>query len=245
MGILFISDLHLSEERSDKLALFFEFMNGPARRGETLYILGDLFEVWLGDDDTLLPKPDVLNALKAYSDSGRSLFVMHGNRDFLMGTRFEELTGCTLLPDPCVIDLQGEKTLLMHGDLLCTGDTAYLAFRDQVRHPAWQARVLSKPLAERAALARQMRNQSLQASQQKQEEIMDVEQAAVEQRMREHQVQLLIHGHTHRPAVHEFLLDNHPAKRIVLGDWYTQESVLVCDGQGRRLMPVSEFIAQG
>jgi UDP-2,3-diacylglucosamine hydrolase len=245
VGILFISDLHLSEERPEKLALFFKFMNGPARRGEALYILGDLFEVWLGDDDTLPPKPEVLAALKAYSDSGRELFVTHGNRDFLMGPRFEELTGCTLLPDPHLIDLHGEKTLLMHGDLLCTGDTEYLAFRSQVRHPAWQAQVLSKSLAERAALARQMRNQSLQASQQKQEEIMDVEQATVEQFMRTHGVQHLIHGHTHRPAAHEFVLDNRPAKRIVLGDWYTQESVLVCDGQGQRLMPVSEFITQG
>lgn len=238
MTTLFISDLHLSPERPEKLALFFQFMQGPARQAETLYILGDLFEAWIGDDNTFPPNPEILAAIKAVSDSGVKIYVQHGNRDFLMGETFETLTGSTILPDPSVIDLYGEKTLIMHGDLLCTQDVDYLKFRAMVRNPAWLADFLSKSLEERIVIAQQMRAASKEAMQDKIPVIMDVEQSTVEQTLRDHNVTQLIHGHTHRPAIHEFELDGKPATRTVLGDWYQNENVLVCDAQSQHLTKI-------
>lgn len=232
MTTLFISDLHLSPERPEKLALFFQFMQGPARQAETLYILGDLFEAWIGDDNTFPPNPEILAAIKDVSDSGVKIYVQHGNRDFLMGETFETLTGSTILPDPSVIDLYGEKTLIMHGDLLCTQDVDYLKFRAMVRNPAWLADFLSKSLEERIAIAQQMRAASKEAMQDKIPVIMDVEQSTVEQTLRDHNVTQLIHGHTHRPAIHEFDLDGKTATRTVLGDWYQNENVLICEKEG-------------
>ncbi len=243
MATLFISDLHLSEERPDKLALFFEFLSGPARGSEALYILGDLFEVWLGDDDDTPPVPAILKSLADLREARVPLYIMRGNRDFLMGAAFEAKTGATLLPDASLVDLCGSKTLLLHGDTLCTKDVAYQAFRQMVRNPEWQAQALATPLAARRGMAKQLRRDSVIAMRGKTPLIMDVDQGAVESAMRQHGVYRLIHGHTHRPGVHRFMLDGSPAERIVLGDWYEQDSVLVCDEHGCRPWRVAEYIA--
>lgn len=195
-------------------------------------MLGDLFEAWLGDDD---PEPEyrrVIAALRALADAGTRLFFMHGNRDFLVGERFSTESGCTLLGDHAVVDLYGERVLLMHGDLLCTDDVEYQAFRKMVRDPAWQARMLALPVAQRKALAAQVKAQTKAAVMAKAEDIMDVNDDAVADTMRRHGVRTLLHGHTHRPAVHRFTLDGKPAMRIVLGDWYTQGSSVRWDPSG-------------
>ena len=227
MATLFISDLHLSPERPDKLALFYKLLNGPALDVDALYILGDLFEAWIGDDDTTSPHREIVEALARYAATGKPLYLMHGNRDFLMGPEFEARSGGRLLPDPSLIDLYGEKTLLMHGDTLCTQDTDYQAFRKQVRDPRWIAGFLQKPLVERAAIASNLREGSRAATRQKEAEIMDVEPAAVSQTMIDHGVRQLIHGHTHRPAIHRFEMQGQSARRIVLGDWYGDDYVLL------------------
>lgn len=235
MATLFISDLHLSGERPQITDVFLGFLHGPAREAEALYILGDLFEAWIGDDAVLPEQRPVLEALLALSETGVPIFVMHGNRDFLLGPQFETMSGCRLLTDPTLIDLYGTPTLLMHGDTLCTDDLAYQKFRTMVRDPQWQSALLAKTPEERIALARQYREMSTTETAQKANDIMDVNQSAVEQTMREHNADQLIHGHTHRPAVHDFVLDGHPVRRIVLGDWYEQGSVLTCTQQDCRL----------
>jgi UDP-2,3-diacylglucosamine hydrolase len=233
--ILFISDLHLSDERPEITAKFSRFLRGDAAQARALYILGDLFEVWLGDDAVLPGYRPVLEDMRTLTDSGVPMYVMHGNRDFLLGDDFARQTGCRLLPDPTVIDLNGERTLLMHGDTLCTDDTEYQRFRVQVRDPATQRQFLDLPIAERIAVAKHYRQESRERSRDKSEEIMDVNQEAVRDAMRQHGVYRLIHGHTHRPAVHDFKLDHHAARRIVLGDWYQQASILKCAVEGCRL----------
>ena len=235
MTTLFISDLHLTGERPRIIELFLRFLRDEAAEAEALYILGDLFEVWLGDDALFPDIKPVMEALATLTGSGVPVHVMAGNRDFLMGAGFEAMSGCSLLPDPTVIDLYGTPTLLMHGDTLCTDDVDYQRFRAQVRDPRWQAAMLAKSVEERIAYARQARAESQAAMQGKSEEIMDVNAQAVEHALRESKVTQLIHGHTHRPGVHQWELDGHPATRIVLGDWYAQSSVLRCDAEGCRL----------
>ena len=235
MSLLFVSDLHLDAARPATTRAFLELLEGPARRAEALYILGDLFEAWVGDDDPGEPGTSVCAALKALSGSGVPVFLMRGNRDFLYGQRMAERCGATLLPDPCVVSLYGVPTLLMHGDLLCTDDTAYQAFRSQVRDPAWQANFLAQPLAARQAFAAQARAASQQHQKGVSEAIMDVAPAAVADLMARHGVTRLIHGHTHRPAMHSLEVAGRRAQRIVLGDWYDQGSVLRLDGDGLRL----------
>lgn len=232
---LFISDLHLSDERPAITALFLGFLREQAAGAEALYILGDLFEVWLGDDAVLPGYAPVVQGLKQLSATGVPVFVMHGNRDFLLGERFARDSGCTLLPDPAVIDLYGEPTLLMHGDTLCTDDVEYQQFRAQVRHPETQRQFLAMGLEQRLAVARQYRAESRERSRYKSETIMDVNQAAVEEALRRHAVRRLIHGHTHRPAVHRLAVDGREAQRLVMGDWYEQGSLLTCDRNGCRL----------
>lgn len=239
MATLFISDLHLSGERPAITRLFIEFLNSRARVAEALYILGDLFEVWLGDDMILPDYQDAIAAMHGLSQSGVPLYVMYGNRDFLMREHFCALSGCQLLDEETMIDLYSTPTLLMHGDTLCTDDVPYQQFRAMVRDPAWQAELLAKTPEERLELARQYREISKTETGNKASEIMDVNQQAVEQTLRRHQVRQLIHGHTHRPAIHEFELDGQPARRIVLGDWYEQGSVLECDENGCRLEGLS------
>ena len=226
MTTLFISDLHLSGERPDIIRLFKAFLQKEATHADALYILGDLFDAWLGDDAVLPDMIEVLEALADLTKSGIPVYVMAGNRDFLFGSQFETMTGCQLLPDPSVIDLYGTETLLMHGDTLCTDDIDYQIFRKQVRSPQWQQAVLAKSIEERISIAREARAESKARTKEKAEDIMDANPQAVADSFRKHGVTRLIHGHTHRPAVHETLVDNNPVTRIVLGDWYEKASVL-------------------
>ncbi|MBI5611723.1 MAG: UDP-2,3-diacylglucosamine diphosphatase [Gammaproteobacteria bacterium] len=229
MATLFIADLHLSAHRPKIIALFLDFLRHRAARAEALYILGDLFEYWIGDDAAEQPENrPVVQGLRALTASGVPVFVLHGNRDFLLGRTFESLTGCRLLADPARIALYGEDVLLMHGDSLCTDDVDYQKFRRMVRDPEWQRQLLGKSLEEREQIARNVRELSQAAMTDKPPEIMDVNQAAVENVIRQHGVRHLIHGHTHRPAQHEFPLDGGTVRRTVLGDWYEQGSVLRC-----------------
>jgi UDP-2,3-diacylglucosamine hydrolase len=230
---LFVSDLHLSPERPAINELFLRFLRDRAAGADALYVLGDLFEYWVGDDAAAHPayRP-VIAGLRALTDSGVPLYVMHGNRDFLLGHEFERMSGARLLPDPTCITLYGTRVLLTHGDLLCTDDTEYQRLRALVRNETWQKELLKKSVAEREAMARSLRDTSRQAMAGKKAEIMDVTPAAVDAVLREHGVRDMIHGHTHRPADHRFLLDGQPARRIVLGDWYEQGSVLTCDAAG-------------
>jgi UDP-2,3-diacylglucosamine hydrolase len=235
---LFISDLHLAPESPAVLNRFTSFLDGPADLGRRLYILGDLFETWLGDDDLPSPLPGaVAQALRKQADAGLEILLMHGNRDFLLGQIFCQASGARLLADPALVDLHGTPTLLMHGDSLCTDDLAYQQFRQQVRNPAWQQAILSRPLEERRLLAAQMRDQSTVAKGGKTMVVMDVNEGAVAQSFREHGCHQLIHGHTHRPAHHVHKVDGHECERWVLPDWYDESGgYLHCDSQGCRLL---------
>lgn len=239
MATLFVSDLHLDPARPVTTALFLDFLARQARQAEACYILGDLFEAWIGDDDDTELGRVVVNALRSLADSGVPVYFLHGNRDFLIGPRFASESGIQLLPETEVIDLYGEPVLLLHGDTLCTDDVDYQAFRAQVRNPVWQARLLEQPLAQRRALAGQLRETSRQAIQLKATDITDVNPAAVNQALRAHGVRRMIHGHTHRPAIHEWTLEKLPVRRAVLGDWYVQGSVLRCDEAGWCLEPLA------
>lgn len=235
MATLFISDLHLDDSRPEVTALFGRFVDGEARGADALYILGDLFEAWVGDDDPGEPGASVCAALRALVGSGVPVYLMRGNRDFLYGQGIAERSGARLLPDPCVVSLAGHPALLMHGDLLCSDDTAYQAFRRQVRDPAWQANFLAQPLAARQAFAAQARAASRQHQSGVSEAITDVNAGMVEATMAAYGVDRLIHGHTHRPAIHTLAMNGRSATRIVLGDWYEQGSVLRVNEDGLAL----------
>lgn len=232
MTTLFISDLHLSQDRPDITELFIGFLHSIAPGAKALYILGDLFEVWLGDD-MILPDYQVpIAALKRLSGQGTPVYVMYGNRDFLMQQDFEELSGASIIHEPHILDLYGTRTLLLHGDTLCTDDVEYQKFRTMVRDPQWQSAMLAKSPQERLAMAKKLREISKTETAQKANDIMDVNQHAVEAVMREQHVWQLIHGHTHRPAEYAFELDGKTARRIVLADWYTSGSYLSCNQNG-------------
>ena len=226
MSILFISDLHLDETRPHIVDLYTKLLSGDARAAAAMYILGDLFESWIGDDDDSALAARVAQATRALRESGVPVYFMHGNRDFLLGEDYATRAGMTLLPDPTLIKIAGERVLLMHGDTLCTDDIDYQKFRALVRDADWQRQFLAKPLAERRAFAAQARGESRQHTANARPEIMDVNPAAVAAAMRKHGVRRMIHGHTHRPATHRFDLHGRGAERIVLGDWYEQDSVL-------------------
>jgi UDP-2,3-diacylglucosamine hydrolase len=226
MTVLFISDLHLTAGDAETTRRFVDFIDGPARAARELYILGDLFEAWIGDDDDDPRIAPIIEALRKLTSAGASCAVMHGNRDFLLGERFCEVTGCRLLGDYERVTLFGQPVLLTHGDLLCTDDTRYLTLRAELRSREWQREFLGKPLAERRQIASDLRQLSATEIAVKSDTIMDVNQAAVERTMREFDVTLLLHGHTHRPAVHRFTLGGAPAARIVLGAWYEQASIV-------------------
>ncbi|MCK2147983.1 UDP-2,3-diacylglucosamine diphosphatase [Marinobacter alexandrii] len=221
MTTLFISDLHLEESRPDITDAFLGFLQEKAHGVEKLYILGDFFEAWIGDDERTPLQEQIAAALRAVSESGTEIFLMHGNRDFLIGHDFCDRAGATLLDDPTVVDLYGTATLLMHGDSLCTADVEYQKFRANMRNPQWQQMILQRPLADRQQMARQLREISMAKNQGKAETIMDVTPEEVVKDMEAHGVQRLIHGHTHRPAEHHLQANGQPAKRIVLGDWDT------------------------
>jgi UDP-2,3-diacylglucosamine hydrolase len=228
--ILFISDLHLSPDRPEITQAFLRFLQTTAADADALYILGDFFDAWIGDDDDTPEFAQVMTALRDYSNKGKSVYFMHGNRDFLLGTAFAERTGIQLLSDPSVITLGQTPTLLMHGDSLCTGDSDYMAFRNKVRSPEWQNPILAKPLAERKIMAAQLRAASQSMTSLKADDIMDVTPAEVVEVMAKHKVSRLIHGHTHRPGRHALSINNHAAERIVLGDWHHQAWYIIADG---------------
>ncbi|MES2407795.1 MAG: UDP-2,3-diacylglucosamine diphosphatase [Pseudomonadota bacterium] len=228
---LFISDIHLCESRPQISQLFFDFMETRATDAEALYILGDLFESWVGDDEETDLSRGVIHAIRRLTVRDVAVYLMHGNRDFLLAQAFADACGAQLLEDPTLLDLYGQDTLLMHGDTLCTDDTAYLAFRAQVRDPAWQAGFLAQPIAKRQAMAQQARIQSEQAKQEKTAEIMDVNNQAVIETLRKYGYPRLIHGHTHRPAHHQLTIDGRACERWVLQDWYDKAGYLCCDSQ--------------
>lgn len=230
---LFISDLHLCGVRPAITELFLDFLRYRARSADSLYVLGDLFEYWIGDEAVKHEEfRPIVRGLRELSDSGTPVFVMHGNRDFLIGQGFETATGARLLPDPVRIDLHGIPTLLMHGDTLCIDDIEYMNFRSKVRSHSWQRGFLGKSVKERNLIVHNYREISKNSTAAKKPEIMDVNQGAVDNIMRENRVYRLIHGHTHRPKEHVFKLDGQPACRMVLGDWYEQGSVLQVNARG-------------
>lgn len=235
----FISDLHLSPERPATLEVLGRFLEGRAARARRLYILGDLFDVWIGDDDDSPFNLEVGARLRSLRDRGTELYFMGGNRDFLVGRRFARATGCALLPDVQVIDLHGTPTLITHGDLLCTDDRAYQRFRRRVRNPLVIWLFLRKSLARRRAIAAYYRARGRRAVADKAPEIMDANPRAVEAYLRQWRVRQLIHGHTHRPACHHLTLDGQPATRWVLADWQERRGeALVCTPDGIRAEPL-------
>jgi UDP-2,3-diacylglucosamine hydrolase len=236
MAALFIADLHLDPSRPQITDLFERYLaSDEVRHADALYILGDLVEAWIGDDDDAELPMRIAAATRAVRDAGVPVYFMVGNRDFLLGQAFAARAGLTLLDDGTVHDIHGRRTLLMHGDVLCTDDLAYQAVRRQVRTPEWQAQILAMPLQARRAFAAKAREDSKAHTGNTMESIMDVNADAVAETMRKAGVTRLIHGHTHRPAVHDFQLDGAPAQRIVLGDWYEQGSVLRVDADGAEL----------
>lgn len=235
MTTLFIADLHLDETRPAITDLFERFLaSGEVRGADALYILGDLVEAWIGDDDDAPLPGRIAAATRGVADAGVPVYFMVGNRDFLLGEDFARRAGMQILPDGVVHDIAGEQTLLMHGDVLCTDDTAYQAVRAQVRTPEFRAQMMAMTLDQRRAFAAKARADSRAYTGKTDETIMDVNADAVARAMRDAGVRRLVHGHTHRPAIHDFSLDGENARRIVLGDWYEQGSVLeVQPGQAR------------
>jgi UDP-2,3-diacylglucosamine hydrolase len=225
--VLFISDLHLDPGRPDILRQFRRFAEAYGPKAGAVYILGDFVEYWIGDDDSEHGLDTAFDQLGRMTGQ-TPVYLMHGNRDFLIGPAFAAQYGIQLLQDPAVIDLHGHRTLLLHGDTLCTDDLQYQAFRRMVRDERWQREFLQKPLAERRQIVMGLRATSKQATQDKPDDIMDVNTGAVAATMEQHGVTRLIHGHTHRPHVHKLVINNMPAQRIVLGDWYSKGNVLIC-----------------
>jgi len=231
---IFISDLHLCVSRPEITTSFIQFLNTTVTKARALYVLGDLFEYWAGDDDMSNPShSSIIAAFKQLADSGVCTYLMHGNRDFLIGEDFCKAAKITLLQNPSLLNLYGKKVLLSHGDDLCTDDTAYQAFRNQVRNPIWIADFLKQPLGNRKQQIEVMRERSEREKSIKSTEIMDVNARAVSALIKQYNYpELLIHGHTHRPAKHHIDSDGHKTTRWVLGDWYEQGSYLICNAQG-------------
>ena len=231
--IFFVSDLHLSPRSPGATRLFLQFLAGRAREAEELYILGDLFEAWIGDDDSGDPfNAEVVAALRAASDAGLRISVMHGNRDFLLGDGFSAATGARLLGDPHLLSTPEWQFVLSHGDALCLDDATYMAFRAQVRNPAWQAALLAKPLGERRAIAAHMREVSESSQRDKDNPYSDLQAAATDDFLREHGYVTFIHGHTHQPATHDHIVDGIHVERWVLADWHEERGeCLVWDGE--------------
>jgi len=218
----FIADLHLAQNRPDITACFLRFLKNEAMQAQSLYILGDLFEAWIGDDDDSAYLATIAKALTTLSGFGTNIYYIHGNRDFLLGERFAKKSAMTLLPEVDLIDLYGQSVVIMHGDTLCTRDVAYQKFRIKSRSWWWQAMIKSLPLFVRKKIAANYRKKSAAATSMKSQDIMDVTTTEVVKCLEDYQSQLLIHGHTHRPARHELKANGKKAQRIVLGDWYEQ-----------------------
>ena len=236
MAVLFLSDLHLAPERPGIVRQFRHFLGGPAHGADEVYILGDLFEYWAGDDD-LAPgsfNARVLKDVRECGESGVKFFFMRGNRDFLASDAFARAGGLTLLDDPFEMEVHGRRLLLSHGDELCTDDRSYQEFRLKVRTPEWRSAFLARPLAGRRQEIESLRSLSEAEKKVKSAAIMDVNTSAVEDLLRRHDYPTLIHGHTHRPARHEHVVDGHRCERWVLADWYGAGSCLVADAKGIR-----------
>jgi UDP-2,3-diacylglucosamine hydrolase len=230
---LFISDLHLSEGEPHITQMLLNFTHNTAPKADALYILGDLFEYWAGDDDRAPPfHQKIISAIREVSQQGTPVFIMHGNRDFLMDEQLAQDCKANLLPDPTLIDLYGTPTLLTHGDGLCTDDVQYQAFRQQVRQPAWRNNFLAQPLVQRKAQIEQLRKMSEEQKQTKSMEIMDVNLDSVAELFRAHHYPRMIHGHTHRQKHHQHIVDGKSCDRWVLGDWHTTGNALRCDAEG-------------
>jgi len=227
MHTLFISDLHLSHQTPIIAKNFLTLLSQQREKLDALYILGDLFEYWLGDDGITPLHQPILESIKYVSNSGVPVYFIRGNRDFLISAEFAKQAACEILEEPVVIDLYGNPTLIMHGDLLCSDDHAYMQFREQVRNPQWQAHFLSLNMEQRIEMAKQARDVSKSATKEITMDIMDANQLTVEKYMREFDVTTLIHGHTHRPDIHHFKLNNCAMKRVVLGDWGDEPSYLM------------------
>lgn len=241
---LFISDLHLSPVRPEKLELFTRFMRGAARDAAATYILGDLFEeFWVGNDDRTPPNTEIIRELRDCTTKGGRLYFIRGNRELMLTAPFEELTGCRVMQDQTVVDLDGKKVLLMHGDVLCSRDRKYQLYRRIVESYFARTLFLNLPYRARIAIAHGLRPHMRRSTGKKAASIIDADQKTIERVMLAHGVSELIHGHTHRPAIHEFDLAGVTARRIVLGDWYDQDSVLVCQGERRELTSVRDFLA--
>ena len=226
MTRLFVSDVHLDAGAPEAVEQFLEFLRTHAADAEALYILGDLFETWVGDDDPDPAKLRICAGLRALTANGVGCFVLHGNRDFLIGRDFCRKTGTRLLADPVVADLDGERVLLTHGDALCTDDRSYQELRSTVRTPEWQRRFLALPVADRELLANQARAGSKNHISRAVPNIMDVNEDAVSTAYRATRVRRIIHGHTHRPGIHDTAIEGEPAQRLVLGAWYEQGSYI-------------------
>ena len=220
MTTLFISDLHLEEKKPELTNFFFSFIDQVAASSQRLFILGDFFEAWVGDDEQSELQVSVADKLSSLASAGVEIFLMHGNRDFLMGKAYASQCGATLIDDPYPLEIGGKKGLVMHGDTLCTDDLQYMKFRQIARNPEWQTQVLGRPLQDRKLMAHQMRQMSEAKSQGKSQQIMDVAEQTVRQVITDNNIDILLHGHTHRPAKHSIVLENKTAKRVVLGDWH-------------------------
>jgi len=236
VATLFIADLHLSTEEPAITAGFLRLLEGEARTAEALYILGDLFEAWIGDDDPNPLHAAIAAAIRALVESGVPCYFIHGNRDFLIGKRFARQSGMAMLPAEKVLTLYGERVLIMHGDTLCTDDVGYQQFRAKVQQRWLQTLFLSLPLFIRQRIAAKMRAGSKASNQTKSDAIMDVNQQAVSEVMRQHHVRHLIHGHTHRPAIHDLQIEGHPARRYVLGAWHQEGSMIKASENGIELL---------
>jgi len=238
VAALFVSDLHISAERPELAEAFLAFLHGPAPEASSLYVLGDLFDAWVGDDD--LDRPDwqpVISALRELSDSGVEIAIQHGNRDFLLGREFAARCGARLMPEVELAQIEGHPALLLHGDQLCTDDRAYLAWRKEARSPQWQARFLALPLEERRRLAADLRATSTLEKSAKPVAITDVSEGTVVAALRAANCTRMIHGHTHRPAKHELMVDEHECERWVLPDWRLPGGYLRCEKDTARLIP--------
>ncbi|WP_318438415.1 UDP-2,3-diacylglucosamine diphosphatase [Photobacterium leiognathi] len=235
MTTLFISDLHLSASRPDMTDCFLRFMAEDTANIDALYVLGDLFEMWIGDDEESPFLQQIKQAFKTLTDSGIPCYFVHGNRDFLIGKRFSQQTGVQLLPEHSVVDLYGKPTLILHGDTLCIEDEAYQRYRKKVHNKFIQWLFFRIPLSKRIQIGEKFRNNSSKNNQMKSQSIMDVTASEVVRVMKEFHVDQMIHGHTHRPDIHSLTVDEKPATRIVLGDWYEHGSVLVVTPDGYQL----------
>ncbi len=234
---LLISDLHLEEERPDISRAFLHFLETRACQAEALYILGDFFEVWIGDDAMTPFQRSIAQAMRSLSGGGTRIYLMHGNRDFMLGKSFCRAAGCTLLADPSVVELNGERVLLMHGDSLCSRDEGYMRLRRLLRNPFSLFVLRNLPLSTRRKLARKLRNESRTQTRMKASDIIDVTPELIPRVLAEYRVRILIHGHTHRPATHDLVVNGQTAQRIVLGDWDRQGWALQVDESGFHQAP--------